>query len=122
MKQSKVPDSPKMLGQDMTKKQPEKLSTRYALNDLCPYMVDCLERHASVLILENVLLRDYTSIQIAAQIGQCLVASSNGFAVDDPLYGGLAGAWLFAARPTAGFQNAGSEARRGYGSFRTSRW
>jgi hypothetical protein len=42
--------------------------------------------------------------------------------VDDPLYGGLAGAWLFAARPTAGFQNAGSEARRGYGSFRTSRW
>jgi len=84
MKQSKVPDSPKMLGQDMTKKQPEKLSTRYALNDLCPYMVDCLERHASVLILENVLLRDHTSIQIAAEKGQCLVASSNGFAMDDP--------------------------------------
>jgi hypothetical protein len=39
------------------------------------------------LILENVLLRDHTSIQIAAQIGQCLVASSNRLAVDDPLRG-----------------------------------
>jgi hypothetical protein len=77
-----------MLGQDMTKKQPEKLSTRYALNDFCPYIVDCLERHACVLILENVVLRDHTSIQIAAKKGQCLVASSNAFAVDDPLYGG----------------------------------
>lgn len=72
----------------MTKKQPEKLSTRYALNDFCPYIVDYLERHACVLILENGVLRDHTSIQIAAKIGQCLVALSNGFAVDDPLYGG----------------------------------
>ena len=87
MKQSKVPDSPKMLGQDMTKKQPEKLCTRYTLNDFCSFIVDCLERHASVLILENVLLKDHTSIQIAAQIGQCLVASSNRLAVDDPLRG-----------------------------------
>ena len=87
MKQSKVPDSSKTLGQDMTKKQPEKLSTRYGLNDFSPFIVDCLERDASILTLENVLLREHTSIQIAAQIGQCLVTSSNRFAVDDPLRG-----------------------------------
>lgn len=66
MKQSKVPNSSKMPGQDMTKKQPEKLSTRYGLDEFCPFIVDCVERDDSVLILENVLLREHTSTQIAA--------------------------------------------------------
>ncbi len=77
-------------GQDVLEQQPKKLRARQGAGFDLAGVLGVTKGHLAVLTAENILLLQHPAIEVLAQIGQCLVATANVLAVDDPVrrYGG----------------------------------
>lgn len=85
VKKAVIPGSAKTPGQDMLQQQPQ---------ELCSGQGACLglaavfripKGHLTILAAQDILLRQYATVEVTPQVKQRLLAVAHLFAIDDPL-------------------------------------
>ena len=92
MQEPVIPDPSKALGQNMLQHQPEKVfALECSVLRLAGVAVNVFEGHSAVVIGNDVVFTDHTTVKIAREILQSGLASTDMFAINDPLLWQLAG-------------------------------
>ena len=84
MEEAKVPHPPEAAGQDVLEQQPEKLSARQGADLAVSLVVLIAEADLAITVGDDVFLRQYAAIEVAAQIAKRLLAPPHFLAVHHP--------------------------------------
>ncbi len=84
MEEAKVSHPPEAAGQHVPEQQPEKFPARQGANLTFSLVVLIAEAGLAILVCDDVLLGQHAALEIAAQIEQRLLATSDLLAVRHP--------------------------------------